>query len=129
MALKLGRMLTYLERLLPTKSHDDIITRTCKITWQEKHYITNTKMLIVTKLGRDVIYHEGVLLINSNVHLVTWYCKITWQTKAIIYLLSQNYSHKTWQDCDLSLAVSTPKVKWPYNSKMWTKFTMRRFVP
>ena len=32
MATKLGRMMTYLNELLPLKSHDTLITWTCEIT-------------------------------------------------------------------------------------------------
>ena len=34
MATKVDRMVTYLEELLPIKSHDPLITCSCKITWQ-----------------------------------------------------------------------------------------------
>lgn len=33
MTTKLGKMEAYLERLLPIKLYDDLITRCCKITW------------------------------------------------------------------------------------------------
>ena len=36
MATKLGRIVTHLDGLLPIKSHDPLITRSCKITWFTK---------------------------------------------------------------------------------------------
>ena len=36
MATKFGRMITYLDRFLPIKSHVPLITRSSEITWQNK---------------------------------------------------------------------------------------------
>ena len=40
MAAKLGRMITYLDGLLPTMSHDPLIMHSCEITWQIKTVIS-----------------------------------------------------------------------------------------
>ena len=40
MATRLGRMVTYLRRLLPIKSHDPLNTWSCKIAWQTKIIIS-----------------------------------------------------------------------------------------
>ena len=40
MATKFGRMVTYLDGLLPIKSHDSLIMWSCKITWHTKIIIS-----------------------------------------------------------------------------------------
>ena len=61
MATKRGRMITYLDGLLPIKSLDSLITWSCEITWETKSIILNTTVLMVTKLGRMVTYLQGLL--------------------------------------------------------------------
>ena len=39
MTTELGRIATYFDGLLPIKSHDLLIKRSCKITWQTKYII------------------------------------------------------------------------------------------
>ena len=39
MTTKLGRMMTYLDEILPIKSNDPLITWSCEITWQSKTII------------------------------------------------------------------------------------------
>ena len=68
-ATKLGKMVTYDERLLPIKSHDLLITWSCEITWQTKN-ISTTAMSLTTKIGRLVTYLEGPLPIESHDHLI-----------------------------------------------------------
>ena len=41
MATKLGWIIIYLDGLLPIKSHDPLITWSCKITWQAKIIISS----------------------------------------------------------------------------------------
>ena len=40
MVTKLGRMVTYIDGLLPIKPHDPLITWSCKIMWQTKNIIS-----------------------------------------------------------------------------------------
>ena len=40
MAIKLGRMVTYLDLLLPIKSNDHVFTWFCEITWQTKNIVS-----------------------------------------------------------------------------------------
>ena len=60
MATIRGRMMTYLEWLLPIKSHDHIVMWSCKITWQTKiitHLLINTIPMTIN-FGRVGIYNE-----------------------------------------------------------------------
>ena len=41
MATKPKRMITYVDGFLPIKSHDPLITWSCKITWQTKIIISS----------------------------------------------------------------------------------------
>ena len=62
MTTKRGRMIIYLDGLLPLKSHDFSITRTCKIIMTKLkssylHYLSPHGL----KLGRMVTYLDGLL--------------------------------------------------------------------
>ena len=84
MFTKLGRMVIYLDGLVPITTHDCLITWSCKITWQTKTIISPSTVPMVTKLGRMVVYLGGLLtIIKSYNDLITWSCKVTWQTKTI----------------------------------------------
>ena len=99
MATKLGRMLAYLDGLLPIKSHDPLIKWSCEIPWQTKAILSlstttiskasTTAKPMSTKLDRMVTYLEWLLHIKSHGFLITWSCKITWQPKIVIYTLTQ----------------------------------------
>ena len=55
MATKLGSMVTYLDWLIPIKSHDTLIACSCKIPSQIKYYyISINTVLMTTKLGKMV---------------------------------------------------------------------------
>ena len=62
MTIKLGRVLTNNEGLLPIKSYGLLIALSCDIKWQTKTIIFTVP--IATKLGRMVIYFEGFLPIK-----------------------------------------------------------------
>ena len=88
MTTKLGRMVTYLEGLLPIKSHDPLILCCSKITWQTKSIIPPLPHCL-TKLDRMVTCLEGLAPIKSNEPLITCSYQITWQGKTIISPLPQ----------------------------------------
>ena len=88
-ATKLGRMITYLDRLLAIKSHDLLITWSCEITWQTNHFISTTTVPKATKLFRMVIHLERLWNIKSYKALIMWSCKVTWETKTHISLLQE----------------------------------------
>ena len=85
MAPKLGRMVTYHEKLPSIKSHDPFITWSCLITWHTKGISTIT-IPITTKLGKVVIHHEKlqfIKLLDPSITL-SWFCKVTWHDKCFI---------------------------------------------
>ena len=85
MTTKLGWMVTYLDFLLPRKSHESLITWSYKITWQTKTIISPATIVPMTpKLGRVMTNLEDLLSIILFYPLVTWPCKITWQNKIIL---------------------------------------------
>ena len=73
MATKLGRMVTYLERLLTIKSYNTLIAWSRKVT-NKDHYISNTTVFMATKLGRIMSYLNRLLPIKILVPLVTGSC-------------------------------------------------------
>ena len=64
-AIKLGKMVTYLEGLLPIKSHGPFITWSWEITWKKKH-ISTTTVPMATKHGSVTTYLEGLLSTKSH---------------------------------------------------------------
>ena len=58
MATKLGKVITYVDGLIFTKSHDSLIMCSYEITWQTKSIVSNTAVLIATKLDRMVNYFK-----------------------------------------------------------------------
>ena len=85
MVTKLDRVMTYHEELPSIKSHDPLVTWSCRNTWQTKWiYISTNRVPTATKLGRMVTYFDGLLPIKSNDPLITLFCKITWQSKTNI---------------------------------------------
>ena len=64
-ATKVGRIVTYLEGLLPIKLHRSLITLTtwfCEITWHTiSIYISTTTAPMTTRLGRVVINFKRLL--------------------------------------------------------------------
>ena len=70
MATRRCKMVTYLDRNQPVKSHDPLITWSCKIMWQTKTTIFPLSVPMVTKLDKMVTYLDGLLPIKS--HLWSW---------------------------------------------------------
>ena len=88
MATKPGRIIAYLNELLPIKSQNLLITWSCKVMWQTKnHYISTTTVLIATKFDRMITYFNGLLPTKSHNILITWSLEITWQNKTTIFPL------------------------------------------
>ena len=84
MSIKLGWMVTNLERLLPIILLYRLVCVFSRDHLTNLKHISTNKMLMTTKLGRGVTYHERVPPIKSHDPWITWSCKIMWQTKAII---------------------------------------------
>ena len=62
-ATKLGRVVTYLEGILPIKQHNPLITWSWKITWETKD-MSSTTVFMATKLATVLSYLEGLLPMN-----------------------------------------------------------------
>ena len=90
MATKLGRIVTYFERLLTIKSFYTLITWSCKVMWQTKIIIYHNQSAYGYKLGRMITYLDEFLHIKLHHSLIMWSCKVTWQTKTIISLLQKS---------------------------------------
>ena len=59
---KFDRMITYLDGLVPTKSHDPLLMRSCGIhVTNQNHYISTASVPVTTKLGTVVTLLEGLL--------------------------------------------------------------------
>ena len=90
MATKHGRMVAHLDVLLPIKSHDPLITRSCDITWQAK--TIKISSLSQCLWPQNVVGWWLILKGSYNkAHnaLIMWSGKFTWQTKIIISLLPE----------------------------------------
>ena len=81
MATKLGKMVTYLEGLLPVKSQDALTTLSWKITWQTKTILFPLLVPMFIKHGRSWNHLEGQLPMESLEPLIKRSCEIKWQTK------------------------------------------------
>ena len=113
MATKCGRTITYLEWLIPTNSHDHIITWSCKIMWQTKILIyPSTQCLWLSILAEwdirwQLPFHKVTRFFDHVVlkgHVSYFSCCITTTTrtmateigKVVIYYkkLQSTKSHK-----------------------------------
>ena len=113
MHIKLGRMMTNLEGLLPMMLLYSLITWSCEITWQSKVInMSTTTVRIETKFGRMVTNIQRFLPIMLLYFLVTWSCEIGDKIKTC-----QHYHHACdhldWQGFDLPWGGSIHKVTWP----------------
>ena len=107
MATKLGRMVTYLEGLTTIKSHNILITWSCKAMWQTKSLYLYYQSAYGHKLARMVAHLDGLLIIKSCKTLIMWSCQVTWQTKIIISPLQESLGQA-------NLAESWPPLMDPY---------------
>ena len=107
LANKFSRMVTYLDELLPKKSHDlRSWTFRDQVTHQN-HYICITLYLpMATKLGRMVTNLEGFLPVMLFNPLVTCYFEIL---KPLNLHYHNDYGHKTWYYDDLYWATISHK--------------------
>ena len=88
MTIKLGRVVTYREWLLPIRTGAPTHKVTCffdqmvlEVAWQIWCYISTWIRSIATKYGKVVNYCEGLPPLESHDPLMTWSCEITWQIK------------------------------------------------
>ena len=99
---KLGKMVTYLDRLLPVKSHDVLITWFWKITWQPK---------IIISLLPQCLWRPNLTSWWFAMRGFYWYCfsilcsrdlaRSHNRLKSLYFNYLNIYSHKTRQDTDL----------------------------
>ena len=81
-ATKLGRVVTYIDRLLLIKSHCSWLTLSCKITWQIKNIISSLPLCLLPPIPTECWL---------TIHNVTWSFKlvVTWgHAKNWIYYVS-----------------------------------------
>ena len=62
---------------LPIKSHDNIISLSCKITWQINIIICVKPMLMVINFSMVSIYNEEFSCVKSPDSSIMWSCKVT----------------------------------------------------
>ena len=102
MAIKIGRVVTYIEQLLPIKSHvtfDRAVMR--DHLPNENRYISTTTAPIATQLGRMVINLEWLLPITLLDHFRTWSWEIPDKLKQFYIYYHDDYGHQIWRRCDL----------------------------
>ena len=75
-AIKLGRVVTYNEKLPLLTFLDPSIMWFYEVTRQIKYIATCTRSM-TTKHGKVVTYREGLLPINSHNPLNMWSCEVT----------------------------------------------------
>ena len=103
MATKLGRMVIYLERLLPIKSHDHIITWSWKITWETK----NISLLPQCLWAQNLAGWWLTLRSSYPCYFTLWSSgigKLRDKLKSLYLHYHNVFGHKTWQDGDLPWA-------------------------
>ena len=114
MASKLGRMRTYLAKLLPIKSHDARIMLSCEITWQIKTIISPLPQFLwpLSMAAWQLTWMGSYPYSHMNLWFL-WSWKIRWQTKTIIYPLPQYIWPPNLADWRLTLMGSYQIVTWP----------------
>ena len=144
MATKLGRIVNYLGSLLPIKSHDPLITWSCKIIWKTKIMISSLPQclwppnlagqrsceitwqtkIIITPLPQClwspklVSWWLTMRVFQPSCYSTLWSCGLVRSRDKLktLYLHYHNaYGHKTRQDDVLPWVTSTHEVTWPYN--------------
>ena len=118
-AVKFGRMVTYLDGLLPIKSKDPLITRSFNITWWT--------ITIISPLPQWVDYFQWLLSTKSYKALATWPCKVKWQIKnQCISITRVAITDKlgmmvTYLDGFLPIKSHDPLITWSCNITWHTK--------
>ena len=125
MHIKLGRMMTNLEGLLPMMLLYSLITWSCEIIWQSKVInMSTTTVRIETKFGRMVNNIQRFLPIMLLYFLVAWSCKIggeiktsalpscLWPPKlAGVWLTVRGFIHKvTWPLSGITISYDKQKL-------------------
>ena len=108
-ATKLGKVVTYCQKITPTKSCDVLFS---VHVINVKPYICSSAIPAVTKLNRVVTCRGGnptskpfdLLFVES---LDTW--------KNFYLYLHNTYNHQTWQNGNLQSKDPTHEVTWPFN--------------
>ena len=88
MVTKLGKTVTYLDKLLLIKLHDPLITWPCKIMWQPKIIISPLPQYLwppnLTSWWLAIKGLSSIMLLHP---LVPWSWETTWKTKTVIQCL------------------------------------------
>ena len=118
MATKLGRMMTYLEWLLPIKSHEHTIMWSCKI-------MSRTKIIIYPLIQCSwlSIWAE-FSFIKPPDPLILWSCKGTWIILPAVSLLPQDLWPLNLKKLWLTLKKFNTAIHRTWNSlfrKIWSK--------
>ena len=126
MATKLGKMITYLDRLLLIKSHDPLISWSCKITLQNKTTISplSERLWLPNLAGWYRSYLDGPVPIKSRHPLITWSCEITWQTKIFISITVPTPNFASYLDMLLPIMSHDPLITWSSEIIWETKTTI-----
>ena len=74
MATKLGSIITYLDGILPIKSHEALISWSCEIMWQTQSVVSLPSKRLLPAM---MTFLDGLLQIKSHGSIITWSCKIT----------------------------------------------------
>ena len=118
MATRLGKMITYLDGLLPIKSLGPLITWSYEITWQTKSIIS-----LIPQYLRPLNLVGYWLSLRGSYrysHLTIYLSGLAWSRDNLnaFYLYHYNtYGHQTWQGCDipwrsLTHTVLDPSITW-----------------
>ena len=123
---KLCRFVTYLEGLLPIKTHEPLTTWSREFMRQTRTVISlylHYHMPINTKLWRVVTYLERVLpKKTSNEQIITLSCKIS-RLKTLHLYYCNAYDKQTWQEA------STHKVIWPFDQVvLWSNVKIKYVI-
>ena len=105
---KLGMLMTYLERLLPIKSDDSLVSWFCKITWQVK----NISATFYKNIDGRQTWQGGDSPWGTPTKSVTWSYKLEVNTHNKLQLLNLSYhntcGHQISQGGDIPLYRDIP---------------------
>ena len=108
-ATNLGREVTYVKGIQIIKSYkcfNHVVYQ--GLMTNKNHYISITKVIMVTKPGKMATDLDGLRSIKLHEYLIMWSYRSTWQTKTVIFLL--------------------PRYLWPPNLAEWS-LTLRDSKP
>ena len=116
MATKLDRIVTYLDGILPIKSHDSFITWSWEIMLQTKTTISPIPQCLwpPNLVGRWLTLSGSHPQSYLNIdHLVLLNQVTNWKHYIFHYCIA--YDHQTWQSCDLPWGAPIIVFTWPFN--------------